>query len=192
MLKVINYYTCSGEEKFNLEWNHLVHAMLYANKAKNNYEKYISAKEQAQISLGDNMLITSIVLSKLGYPMDAFGTYLYAEIIAKAISEFERKEDKEKIKQVQNQITQQSDHFFLPLLKDKLDIREKDFKENVRDAINLVDVSKMDISLVNSVYDGISNPLDPLENAVVIADYIYTKKNQKESFKTKKLVSMHK
>lgn len=192
MLEVISYYDCSKEEQVYLEWNHLVRAMYQAKEDQKQYFQFVKEKEQAQIPLDDNMLITSIVLSKLGYPMNAFGTYLYAEIIAKAISEFESKEDKEEIKQIKNQIIQQSDHFFLPLLKIKLDIREKNFKDNVRDAIDNVKVNQMDISFANSVYDGVSNALTPLENAVVIADYIYTKKHQKENHKTKKLVSMHK
>lgn len=175
MLKVKDLIEFSGEERYALEWNHLTRAMYAANLLKKEYDEYLICEKDCKVEIENYSLLSTLVLSKLGYPMDSFGTYLYVEEIVeivKRLNEQKGSNTREAFYQIKGEFENHYSNFYREIIKEKLDMRSKDFHNYVQEAIYNIDCEKRREKFSNDLYKNVTESLSPFENAFVIANYI--------------------
>lgn len=123
----------------------------------------------------DAMEIISI-LERLGFSLDEIGTYLYKELIMSMYQEIKNNEEiTEKIDDMGERLTKKLTHDLLEMERDL-------YEELVKESIDSIDGSNVDIELSEKVFkDSIYNIN---ANAFEIASYYM--KNKKEEKKSKK------
>lgn len=125
-------------------------------------------------------------LSKLHFPMEADGTFLYKAMIIKAMKQLdgfdgfgEAISEDELLNQMQSRYSQ----FYLDTARYDLDLGIKTFHAFVEAAFNYVDYSNVDPTLLFEIYGDFSNEADYGQHAFIIAKYIrgMNEKKQEET-----------
>ena len=190
MLEVKELDAFTKEQRYNLECAHLSKSMYKMNKIKEEYEEFLSREDKSIVDMENYSFLATLVLSKLGYPMNAFGTYLYVEEIVAIIERMNEQKNMNTntfFYKMKKDIEKPYSTFYNEVIKEKLDMRSADFHGHIKEAIFNIDCNKRNKKFADILYKDVNQALDPVENAFVIAHYISSasKKAKMGSLKVK-------
>lgn len=190
MLKVKNFEDFTDEERYRLECLHISKAMYKMSLIQKQYYEYLSRDENSPVDMDDYTFLAALTLSKLGYSMEDFGTYLYAEEIAEIVKRRNEQENfntRDFFCKTKGDIEKSYSNFYTEIIKEKLDMRFEDFHAYIKESIYNIDWKTTNEKFSRTLYKNINGLLGPFENAWIIANYISinSKKVKADGFKVK-------
>ena len=128
------------------------------------------------------------VLEKLGFPLDSVGTYLFKDMIVKAMKELDGRDafgreisPDELLQQMKSPFSQ----FYVDVARNDLDMGIKTFHSHMERTLEEVDYAKADATLLYEIYSNFSEETDYGEHAFIIAKHM-REANLKKAFQYKK------
>lgn len=162
------------------------------NRSKQDYINYrfgnlIDASEDKLLE----MEILSL-LDRLGYPMNEIGTYLYKEVILSLVEYMNNIGNKGNVSSyldLTEQLNNSYSQFYFDIARNDLDMGLKSFHNSIGIAIDKIDYTKTDSSLLSSLCEQYSYELNYGELAFEIASLIlgYSKAKEDKHVLVKRL-----
>lgn len=113
-------------------------------------------------------------LERLGYPMDVIGTFLFKNMISKIIKYLSDNEKTEDITELITQLRNHFSQFYIEIARIELDMGLKTFHNYVGTAMEEVDYSNADPTLLEQILNNSCSNMDYGDFAFLIASYIKT------------------
>ena len=127
------------------------------------------------------------VLDRLSFPLQDVGTYLFKDMIVKAIQELDGYDAFGNViteDELLHQMRQPFSQFYVDVARNELDMGIKTFHTHIERTLEDVDYKKADVSLLYEIYSNFSNETDYGEHAFIIAKHMRnTNKKKAPQFK---------
>ena len=153
---------------------------------EDNLAQYAMYSSGSSGTLSERQLLEMEVLDnlfRLGFPHNEEGTYLYKDMIMKAIHHLDGFDDlgqpmteDELLAQMQAKYSQ----FYLDVARNDLDIGIKTFHTYINHALSSVDYACVDPNILSEIYGDFSEEADYGTHAFVIAKNMYTQRKTNE------------
>lgn len=115
------------------------------------------------------------LLEQLGFPMDDAGTYLYKNMIARAVRKISDVSTREEILACKDLVTQMKtpySQFYVDVARNDLDMGVTSFHRCVQRALSKVDATKAEPMLLFQIYSNFTEDMDYGEQAFVLSSYV--------------------
>lgn len=115
------------------------------------------------------------LLEQLGFPMGETGTYLYKNMIAKAVQKISDISTRKEILDCKELITEMKtpySQFYFDIARNDLDMGVTSFHRCVQRALSKVDITNADPMLLFQIYSNFTEDMDYGEQAFVLSTYV--------------------
>ena len=142
------------------------------------YQEYISYKNNLLENIEEDKILsmeTLLLLENLGYDLKEIGTYLYKDLIVKAIKELKiilTNKDKESYDILIQELKNPYSNFYHEIARNEKDIGIKTFHAYIIKSISKIDKINENVDLIQTIYGNVSKDLDYKENSLLLATYL--------------------
>lgn len=158
MLKSNEEY--SQDEKFSMILEGSSFAVFVANHDRDLYKKYILGEEQELSDYDSRSMKVLSILSRLGYPMNELGTYLYKEVITEVCDALKdvtgKRTDMEQCKSLLAELSDGFSQLYHNVAREYLEMGIIPFHLNIEKSIENINPEAIDLDLSYQIFG--SNP----------------------------------